>query len=116
MEEERLGEEVDGGGGKEVEKGKGEGRSGEEREPGGGETEEVEGQRRWRKEGRGVCVPIYLQDLISFLQHSMLSHWTLGMHILNHVMDAPCGEQNRLAMIKLAKVRGYDQVSQGTSL
>ena len=80
------------------------------------ENQEVERQRRWRKEGRGVCVPIYLQDLISFLQHSMLSHWTLGMHILNHVMDAPCGEQNRLAMIKLAKVRSYDQVSQGTRL
>ena len=63
MEEERLGEEVDGGGGKEVEKGKGEGRSGEEREPGGGETEEVEGQRRWRKEG--VCVFLYTSRISS---------------------------------------------------
>ena len=76
---------------------------------------EVERERKEvEKEGRVVWVPIYmyLQDLISFLQHSMLSHWTLGMHILNHVVDAPCREQNRPTVIKLPKVRGYDQTEQ----
>lgn len=66
---------------------------------------EVEGERKEVEERReGVWVPKYLQDLISFLQHSMLSHWTFGMHILNHVVDAPCREQNRQTVIKLPKV------------
>ena len=47
-----------------------------------------------------MCVCSYLQYLISFVQHTMSSHWTLGMHILNHMMDAPCTEQSTQTMIK----------------
>ena len=47
------------GGGKGVEEGRGEERRlrWEMEEVGEEAKEEVKGQRRWRKEGRGVCVP-----------------------------------------------------------
>ena len=71
----------------------------------------MEGQRRWRKEGSCVCVCSYLQYLISFVQHTMSSNWTLGMHILNHMMDAPCTEQNTQTMIKQdRKLTIYDNL------
>ena len=66
--------------------------------------EEVKEKMEERREG---CVCSYLQYLISFLQHSMPSHWTLGMHILNYMMDAPCTEQNTQTTIKQDRM-GYD--------
>ena len=101
MEEERLGEEVDGGGGKEVEKGKGEGRSGEEREPGGGETEEVEE----RREG---CVCSYIPPG----SHLLLA----ALHVVPLDPRHAHTELRDGCSLRRTKQTGYDQVSQGTKL